>query len=89
MRTAGFDAIPLGTSTAPALHYPLGGRTDAAAWQALESLTTHLGAGTPRGAHPAGDSAGIRPLLRGWGRLRLVSFRVSRVLLSQGRQPRP
>ncbi|MEU4149565.1 DUF6177 family protein [Streptomyces sp. NPDC026659] len=36
----------LGPATAPALHYPLGDGTDAAAWTALQVLSGHLKAGS-------------------------------------------
>ncbi|KUN00763.1 hypothetical protein AQI95_34030 [Streptomyces yokosukanensis] len=39
--------VQLGTTTAPALHYPLGDGSDSDAWTALQTLTTHLKAGTP------------------------------------------
>ncbi|MEU9925762.1 DUF6177 family protein [Streptomyces griseoluteus] len=37
----------LGPAIAPALHYPLGDGTDAAAWTALQVLSDHLKAGSP------------------------------------------
>ncbi|MEU6280441.1 DUF6177 family protein [Streptomyces sp. NPDC047028] len=40
--------VQLGTAADPALHYGLGDGTDADAWTALQSLTTHLRAGSPR-----------------------------------------
>lgn len=43
----------LGTHWHPALHYVLGDGTDAAAWTALQSLTTHL-----KAVPGAGESAG-------------------------------
>lgn len=48
--------VQLGTASAPALHYPLGDGTDAAAWTALHTLTAHLKAGLPEGHLRAGKS---------------------------------
>ncbi|MFJ2958552.1 DUF6177 family protein [Streptomyces sp. NPDC087270] len=41
------EPLQLGSSVAPALHYPLGDGTDAEAWQSLHILTEHLAVATP------------------------------------------
>ncbi|MET7533702.1 DUF6177 family protein [Streptomyces goshikiensis] len=46
--------VQVGPSKRPGLHYPLGDGTDPGAWEALESLLSHLRASGPAGSHGPG-----------------------------------